>query len=53
MTVTELQAAEGFRRTFVTGLDLCATFVFALSGGLAGVQRRLDVFGVLVPLSPV
>jgi uncharacterized membrane protein YeiH len=48
MTVAELQAAEDFRRTFVTGLDLCGTFVFALSGGLAGVQRRLDVFGVLV-----
>lgn len=48
MTLTELHAAEEFRRSLVTGLDLCGTFVFALSGGLAGVQRRLDVFGVLV-----
>lgn len=31
-----------------TTLDLSATFVFALSGGTAGVNRRLDLFGVLV-----
>lgn len=29
-------------------LDLAGTFVFALSGGMAGVRHRLDVFGVLV-----
>src|SRR5205085_2262725 len=29
-------------------LDLCGTFVFALSGGMTGVRHRLDVFGVLV-----
>ncbi len=29
-------------------LDLTGTFVFALSGALAGVKRRLDIFGVLV-----
>jgi uncharacterized membrane protein YeiH len=29
-------------------LDLVGTFVFALSGALAGVRRKLDVFGVLV-----
>lgn len=29
-------------------LDLAGTFVFALSGGLAGVNRRLDIFGVAV-----
>jgi uncharacterized membrane protein YeiH len=28
--------------------DLCGTFVFALSGGMAGVKHRLDIFGVLV-----
>jgi uncharacterized membrane protein YeiH len=28
-------------------LDLCGTFVFALSGGMTGVRHRLDVFGVL------
>ena len=34
--------------TLVLVLDLCGTFVFALSGGLLGVKRRFDVFGVLV-----
>jgi uncharacterized membrane protein YeiH len=29
-------------------LDLSGTFVFALSGAFTGVQRRLDIFGVLV-----
>lgn len=29
-------------------LDLTGTFVFALSGALAGAKRRLDIFGVLV-----
>ena len=29
-------------------LDLVGTFVFALSGAMAGVRRRLDLFGVLV-----
>nr|WP_231747444.1 trimeric intracellular cation channel family protein [Auraticoccus cholistanensis] len=29
-------------------LDLAGIFVFSLSGGLAGVRNRLDVFGVLV-----
>jgi uncharacterized membrane protein YeiH len=28
-------------------LDLAGTFVFALSGALAGVKHRLDLFGVL------
>src|ERR1700712_3658390 len=29
-------------------LDLTGTFVFALSGAMAGVRRKLDLFGVLV-----
>lgn len=29
-------------------LDLAGTFVFALSGAVAGVKNRLDIFGVLV-----
>jgi len=29
-------------------LDLAGTFVFAISGAMAGVKHRLDVFGVLV-----
>jgi uncharacterized membrane protein YeiH len=34
--------------TFLLVLDLAGTFVFALSGAIAGVRRRLDLFGVLV-----
>lgn len=34
--------------TLVLVLDLCGTFVFALSGASAAVRHRLDIFGVLV-----
>ncbi len=34
--------------TLVLVLDLVGTFVFALSGGAAGVRHRLDLFGVVV-----
>lgn len=34
--------------TLVLALDLVGTFVFALSGAVAGVRGRLDVFGVIV-----
>lgn len=34
--------------TFVPLLDLGGTFVFALSGAVAAVNRRLDIFGILV-----
>ena len=41
----------GFKE-YATGtllvLDLIGTFVFALSGAVVGVKRRLDIFGVLV-----
>lgn len=35
-------------KTLVLTLDLVGTFVFALSGAIAGARRRLDIFGVLV-----
>lgn len=35
-------------KTLVLTLDLIGTFVFALSGAMAGARRRLDIFGVLV-----
>jgi uncharacterized membrane protein YeiH len=35
-------------KTLLLVLDLIGTFVFALSGASAGVQRRLDLFGILV-----
>lgn len=34
--------------TLTLVLDLAGTFVFALSGAIAGVRKRLDIFGVLV-----
>jgi uncharacterized membrane protein YeiH len=34
--------------TLVLVLDLCGTFVFALSGAAAGMKQKLDLFGVLV-----
>ncbi len=33
---------------FLYALDLAGTFVFALSGAMAGVKQRADLFGVLV-----
>lgn len=39
-------AVLGSRLT--VGIFVCAAFVFGLSGGLAGAQRKLDFFGVLV-----
>lgn len=35
-------------KLLVLTLDLLGTFVFALSGAIAGVRHRLDIFGVLV-----
>ncbi|HEX3689521.1 MAG TPA: TRIC cation channel family protein [Solirubrobacteraceae bacterium] len=37
-----------FDPTTVLVLNLCGTFVFGISGGLAGVRARLDPFGVVV-----
>jgi uncharacterized membrane protein YeiH len=39
---------HGFDPTLLLVLNLAGTFVFGLSGGLAGVQARLDAFGVVV-----
>ena len=33
---------------FLRLLDLGGTFVFAISGAVAAVNRRLDIFGILV-----
>ena len=47
--MNELTAAF---KEYATGtllvLDLIGTFVFALSGAVVGIKRRLDIFGVLV-----
>ena len=39
---------EAYARTTLLVLDLAGTFVFALSGAMAAVKERLDLFGVLV-----
>lgn len=39
---------QAFDPTLLLVLNLAGTFVFGLSGGLAGVRVRLDVFGVVV-----
>lgn len=44
----ESQATDELLRTLVLLLDLGGTFAFALSGAMAGIRRRLDIFGVLV-----
>jgi len=46
--MAEFQMADELLRTLILILDLCGTFAFALSGAMAGIRRRLDVFGVLV-----
>lgn len=39
---------NGFNATFILWLNLLGTFVFGLSGGVAAVRARLDIFGVIV-----
>ena len=42
------QILHGFDPTLLLVLNLAGTFVFGLSGGLEGVRKRLDAFGVVV-----
>jgi uncharacterized membrane protein YeiH len=47
--LNELTAAfKEYAAGTLLALDLIGTFVFALSGAVAGVKQRLDIFGVLV-----
>ncbi len=39
---------EGFNPTLLLVLNLVGTFVFGLSGGMAGVRKQLDLFGAMV-----
>jgi uncharacterized membrane protein YeiH len=43
-----MDVPEGFNPTLILVLNLAGTFVFGLSGGLAAVRARLDLFGVVV-----
>jgi uncharacterized membrane protein YeiH len=46
--MTEFSASLEVQRTLILILDLCGTFAFAVSGAMAGIRQRLDVFGILV-----
>jgi len=46
--VGDPQLTEDLLRPLAHFLDLGGTFAFALSGAMAGIRRRLDLFGVLV-----
>ena len=43
-----LQTSSHLVDELLVALDLAGTFVFALSGAMAGVKHRLDLFGILV-----
>lgn len=43
-----MDVPQGFNPTLILLLNLAGTFVFGLSGGLAAVRARLDLFGVVV-----
>ncbi len=46
--MTPTPVLSGFDPTLLLVLNLVGTFVFGLSGGMAGVRARLDVFGAIV-----
>jgi uncharacterized membrane protein YeiH len=43
-----MDVPHGFDPTLILALNLVGTFVFGLSGGLAAVRAKLDLFGVVV-----
>jgi len=43
-----MDVPRGFDPTLILVLNLAGTFVFGLSGGLAAVRAKLDLFGVVV-----
>jgi uncharacterized membrane protein YeiH len=48
MTFLAVDVPEGVNASLILVLNLAGTFVFGLSGGLAAVRARLDLFGVVV-----
>jgi uncharacterized membrane protein YeiH len=50
--VTHQTLLPGFNPTLLLVLNLIGTVVFGLSGGIAGVKAELDLFGVVVLVSP-
>jgi uncharacterized membrane protein YeiH len=43
-----MDVPNGFDPTLILVLNLAGTFVFGISGGLAAVRGKLDMFGILV-----
>jgi uncharacterized membrane protein YeiH len=43
-----MDVPHGFDPTLILAHNVAGTFVFGLSGGLAGVRAKLDLFGVVV-----
>jgi uncharacterized membrane protein YeiH len=43
-----MDVPRGFDPTLILALNLAGTFIFGLSGGLAAVRAKLDLFGVMV-----
>ena len=43
-----MDVPHGFDPTLILVLNLVGTFVFGLSGGMAGVRAQLDLFGAIV-----
>src|SRR3954471_8850413 len=43
-----MDVPHGFDPTLILALNLAGTFIFGLSGGLAAVRAKLDLFGVVV-----
>ena len=43
-----MDVPAGFSPALILVLNLAGTFVFGISGGLAAVRAKLDLFGVIV-----
>src|SRR3954468_12024713 len=46
--LSPMDVPRGFDPTLILVLNLAGTFIFGLSGGLAAVRAKLDLFGVVV-----
>lgn len=48
LRMLQTSSLPGFNSTLLLVLNLIGTFVFGLSGGMAGVRAKLDLFGAVV-----
>jgi uncharacterized membrane protein YeiH len=51
--LVRMDVPSGFDPALILALNLAGTFVFGISGGLAAVRARLDLFGIVVLASVV